>query len=123
MTAIAVVEDNADNRLLIQALLSDQYDLTEYADGLSALHGIRRTLPDLILLDISLGGMDGVEVLQRLRADEVTDSIPAIALTANVMSGDRERFLKAGFDCYVTKPIVDERVLLDAIARLLDGAR
>ena len=125
MSVIAVVEDNADNRLLLQALLGDLYELREYADGPTAVAGIlsEQPLPDLLLLDISLEGMDGVEVLARLRADARLRDVPAIALTANVMLGDRERFLGVGFDEYVTKPIVDERLLLDAIARLLGRGR
>ena len=119
MSVIAIVEDNADNRLLLHALLADEHELREYEDGPSALAGIRLSPPDLILLDISLEDMDGVEVLGRLRADPATRGIPAIAITANVMLGDRERFLAVGFDDYITKPIVDERLLFDAIARLL----
>ena len=119
MSVIAVVEDNPDNRLLLQALLADAHDLREYEDGPSAIAGIRAAPPDLILLDISLEDMDGVEVLAHLRADPATRHIPAIAITANVMLGDRERFLATGFDDYVTKPIVDERHLFEAIARLL----
>ena len=115
MNRIAVVEDNADNRLLLQAILEDGYSLTEYATGLAALEGLTRQVPDLILLDISLPGMDGLEVLQHIRADARLQHLPVIALTAHAMAGDRERFLSAGFDGYVTKPIVDEQVLLRTI--------
>lgn len=119
---IAIVEDNADNRLLLSALLGDDHDLDEYEDGPAALAGLPQALPDLILLDISLPGMEGPEVLRRLRADPRLRSIPVIALTAHAMSGDRERFLADGFDDYVTKPIVDESVLYAAIRRLLGAA-
>lgn len=119
MKRIAVVEDNTDNRLLVQAILSDLYTLDEYASGPEALAGIRATPPDLVLLDISLPGMDGREVLQRLRADPATAQLPVIALTAHAMAGDRESLLGAGFNDYVSKPILDESLLLDAIARLL----
>ena len=119
MPAIAVVEDNADNRLLLQALLGDRYDLTEYENGADALAGIGRARPDLVLLDISLPGMDGTEILQRLRADASLRTLPVIALTAHAMAGDKEKFLAAGFDDYVTKPIVDENKLFAAIDRLL----
>jgi len=63
--------------------------------------------------------MDGAEVLRRIRADAQLRALPVIALTAHAMSGDREKFIGAGFNDYVTKPIVDEKVLLDAIQRLL----
>ena len=119
---IAVVEDNPDNRLLLQALLDDKFDIDEYEDGPSALAGMAASPPALALLDISLPGMDGSEVLRRLRATPALARIPVIALTAHAMSGDRERFLAEGFDGYVTKPIVDEEILYAAIAALLPGA-
>ena len=117
MTTIAVVEDNADNRMLLQALLGAEYDLVEYENGLDALAGLHASRPDLVLLDISLPGMDGNEILDRIRADADLRSLPVIALTAHAMTGDREKFLAAGFDDYVTKPIVDERILMEAIGR------
>lgn len=122
MKKIAVVEDNPDNRLLVQVILEPLYEVVEYETGFAALAGLPREKPDLVLLDISLPGMDGSEVLRRLRADAQLQSLPVIALTAHAMSGDREKYLEAGFNDYVTKPIVDETVLLAAIQRLLpDG--
>ena len=120
MTAtIAVVEDNADNRLLLQALLGDAYTLVEFESGADALAAFARSRPDLVLLDISLPGMDGTEILQLIRADAGLRALPVIALTAHAMAGDREKFLAAGFDDYLTKPIVDEMKLFAAIDRLL----
>ncbi len=119
MPTLAVVEDNADNRLLLQAILGDHYDLVEYENGVDALRGIAASPPDLVLLDISLPGMDGNEILQRIRRDTALHGLPVIALTAHAMSGDREKFLAAGFDDYITKPIVDEKQLYAAIDRLL----
>lgn len=119
MKTIAVVEDNADNRLLLRAFLGDRYEITEYEDGPSALQGLAATRADLVLLDVSLPGMDGLTVLSHLRADEKLRKLRVIALTAHAMHGDRERFLKAGFDDYVSKPIIDEQVLLNAIEKLL----
>ncbi|MCY7380295.1 MAG: response regulator [Gemmatimonadaceae bacterium] len=119
MTTIAVVEDNADNRLLLQAILDGQYDLVEYENGVDALAGLAAALPDLVLLDISLPGMDGNEILARIRADTALRRLPVIALTAHAMSGDREKYLAAGFNDYITKPIVDETILLAAIERWL----
>ncbi|HVE42455.1 MAG TPA: response regulator [Planctomycetota bacterium] len=122
MKTIAVVEDNADNRLLLRAFLADAYEIVEYETGMAALEAFASMRPDLILLDVSLPGMDGLAVLSRVRGDERLKKLPVIALTAHAMHGDRERFLKAGFDDYVSKPIVDEQVLLDAIRRLLERA-
>ena len=116
---VAIVEDNPDNRLLVRAILEERYDVDEYVNGTEALAGLAQAPPDLLLLDISLPGMDGVEVLRRLRADPCLAPLPVVALTAHAMAGDREKFLAAGFDEYVTKPIVDEEVLLDAIATWL----
>ena len=115
MTTIAVVEDNADNRLLLHALLDGPYEIVEFENGTDALAGLRDAPPDLVLLDISLPGMDGNEILVQLRADPRLRVLPVIALTAHAMLGDREKYLAAGFDDYVTKPIVDETILIDAI--------
>lgn len=118
---IAVVEDNADNRLLLHAILRDRYQIVEYENGPDALEGLARALPDLVLLDISLPGMDGNEILSEIRRDGRMRHLPIIALTAHAMAGDRERFLDAGFNDYITKPIVDESLLLNSIDRWLSG--
>src|SRR3954471_10548644 len=118
---IAVVEDNADNRLLLTAILGDRYQIVEYENGPDALEGLARSLPDLVLLDISLPGMDGNEILAEIRRDGRMRYLPIIALTAHAMAGDRERFLDAGFNDYITKPIVDESLLVNAIQRWLTG--
>jgi two-component system cell cycle response regulator DivK len=123
MTLIAVVEDNADNRLLLQAILDGLYELVEYENGIDALAGLAANLPDLVLLDISLPGMDGNEILARIRADAKLRGLPVIALTAHAMAGDREKYLAAGFNDYITKPIVDETILLGAIERWLAASR
>jgi CheY-like chemotaxis protein len=119
LPCIAVIEDNADNRLLVSVLLSDDYRVVEYESGADALAGLPLEPPDLVLLDISLPEMDGAEVLKRIRADERLRGVPAIAFTAHAMAGDRERLLSLGFDDYITKPIVDETLLLTAIQRLV----
>lgn len=120
MKRIALVEDNPDNRLLMEAIL-DGFDLDQYESGPAALAGMALKRPDLVLLDISLPGMDGIEVLARMHADAALKDIPAIALTAHAMAGDRERFLAAGFSSYVTKPIVDEGLLFKAIEACIGG--
>ena len=120
MKRIAVIEDNPDNRLLVEAILDDLYEIDEYDDGIVGLEGLKSQVPDLVLLDVSLPGMDGVEVLQEIRSHPDLLHLPVIALTAHAMAGDRETFLAKGFDHYVSKPIVDEDLLLDAIAALLN---
>lgn len=121
-TKIAVVEDNPDNRFLVQALLEDTYEIAEFETGQEAVAGLLDANPDLVLLDISLPEMDGTEVLAWIREQGAFDGLPVIALTAHAMAGDREKFLAAGFDDYVTKPIVDESLLLEAIERCLNPA-
>jgi len=73
-----------------------------------------------VLLDISLPGMDGTQVLAKIRAEERLKELPVVALTAHAMAGDREKYLAAGFDEYISKPIVDEKVLLEILERLLN---
>jgi len=114
---IALVEDNPDNRLLVQAILDDVYDIVEFETGIAALEGFTTFVPELVLLDISLPEMDGTEVLRRMRKDPRLVDVPVIALTAHAMAGDRERFLADGFNDYLTKPIVDDTLLLQAIER------
>lgn len=116
---IAVVEDNPDNRMLVQALLEDRYDISEYETGVEAVEGLGGNIPDLVLLDISLPEMDGTEVLAWIREQDDLKNIPVIALTAHAMAGDRDKYLAAGFNDYVTKPILDEDVLIEAIERCL----
>ncbi len=116
---IAVVEDNPDNRLLVQAILEDDYEIIEFATGRDAVQGLAEAAPDLVLLDISLPEMDGTEVLAWIRTHPRLGPTPVIALTAHAMAGDRERYLKAGFNDYVSKPIVDETVLTESIRRWL----
>jgi two-component system, cell cycle response regulator DivK len=117
MKRIAVIEDSADNRLLLNAILEDRYEIEEYETGPEGLSGITASRPDVVLLDISLPGMDGVEVVRRIRADAALKDLPVIALTAHAMAGDREKYLASGFSDYVSKPIVDEQLLFDAIDR------
>ena len=116
---VEVIEDNPDNRLLVQALLEDSYEIVEFETGVDAVQGLLEEDPDLILLDISLPEMDGTEVLQWIREQDALAKTPVVALTAHAMAGDRERFLEAGFDDYLTKPIVDEAVLIETIGRWL----
>ena len=105
MRKIAVVEDNADNRFLVQAILDDHYEISEYENGMEVMDGLADDIPDLVLLDISLPGMDGTDVLKWSRAQDELSHLPVIALTAHAMSGDREKYLDMDFDEYVTTPI------------------
>jgi two-component system cell cycle response regulator DivK len=123
MQRIAIVEDAEDNRDLLYYLLREDYDVSRYASGEEALERFKEDPPDLVIMDISLTGMTGVEVLRELRRTPATRNIPAIALTAHAMNGDREKYLSAGFIDYVSKPILDVGDLLDAIRRCLPSHR
>ena len=117
---IAVVEDNPDNRLLVRALLEEQYEIVEFPTGIAAVEGLLADRPDLILLDISLPEIDGPEVLRWIRSQDEIKDLPVLALTAHAMAGDREKFLAQGFNDYLTKPIMDESILMETISRWLN---
>ena len=122
MKKILVVEDNADNRDLVCALLEDNYivgSCSNASEALDYLQSKKDSQPDLLLLDISLPGIDGIELLQRIHCAPELNQIPAIALTAHAMKNDWDRFIGQGFDGYVSKPIVDDTLLFNAIARLI----
>jgi two-component system cell cycle response regulator DivK len=118
---ILLVEDNEKNmKLLRDVLQATGYRTLEATNGGRAVELATEHVPDLVLMDIELPDIDGVETLRRLRADERTISIPVLALTAQAMHGDRERFLAAGFDGYVSKP-VNIAELVDTVREQCDG--
>lgn len=103
---VLVVEDNPRNMKLFRDVLRGSGCRTlEAATGEKAVALATEHRPDLVLMDIQLPDIDGVEALDRLRADERFSSVPVLALTAQAMEGDRERFLAAGFDGYLSKPV------------------
>ncbi len=116
---IAVIEDNPDNRLLLRALLEPRYDIQEYEDGLIALENMPQQVPHLVLMDISLPHLSGVEVFQKMRENTQLQGIPVVAVTAHAMSGDREKYLEYGFNDYLAKPIWDEQQLYSTIDKHL----
>jgi CheY-like chemotaxis protein len=103
---VLYIEDNLHNRRLVRKILQSRgYTITEAEDGVTGLEMAGELRPTIILLDIGLPGMDGLEVVGRLKADDQLRDIPVIALTASAMRGDRERFLAAGCDDYLSKPV------------------
>jgi two-component system cell cycle response regulator DivK len=117
MTAgrILLVEDNEKNMKLVRDVLrAAGYNTLEAWTGRQALELALGETPDLVVMDVRLPDIDGLAALSRLRADERTAAIPVLALTAQAMAGDRERFLTAGFDGYLPKP-VDIAALVDAV--------
>jgi CheY-like chemotaxis protein len=120
---VLVVEDNPLNLKLVRDVLGHAgYRVLEADDAERGIEMARAERPDLVLMDVQLPGIDGVEALGRLRADEATAGIPVVALTALAMKEDRERFLAAGFDGYLEKP-VSVPALPGQIEALMGGAR
>jgi two-component system, cell cycle response regulator DivK len=112
---VLIVEDNEKNMKLFRDVLqATGYSTLEATTGEEAIELSLSQAPALVLMDVQLPGIDGVEALERLRQNERTASIPVLALTAQAMSGDRERFLEAGFDGYLAKP-VDVGELIEAV--------
>ncbi len=105
-SSVLYVEDNEQNMRLVRKFLKmGGYTLVEAVTGEEGLDVARANLPAVILMDINLPDMDGIEVTKQLKADPSTAHIPVIALTANAMHGDRERFMEAGCDDYLSKPV------------------
>ena len=103
---ILYVEDNPENRLLVRRILmAENFDVIEAGDAYQAMKIIETTQPDLILMDINLPEIDGYTLTARIKKNPKLSQIPIIALTANVMKGDRERILDSGCDGYIQKPI------------------
>ena len=119
---ILVVEDNERNMKLFSDLLqASGYRTLEATSGEQAVELALEHGPDLVLMDIQLPDIDGVEALGRLRADERSATLPVLALTAQAMEGDRDRFLAAGFDGYLSKP-VDIAEFVGTVNRHCEGA-
>jgi CheY-like chemotaxis protein len=117
---VLIVEDNPDNMITVKALLDGNYTVIEAADGKNGVEMARRHKPNLILMDIALPGMNGIEAFKAIRSDTRLQHIPVIALTASAMVSDRETILAHGFNAYIAKPI-NERLLFKSINEELYG--
>ncbi|NQU84520.1 MAG: response regulator, partial [Mariniphaga sp.] len=115
---VLIVEDNPDNMITIKAIINGKYNIIEAINGEEGLMLAQSQRPDLILLDMSLPKLGGRQIIRILRADEKTQNIPIIAVTAQAMSGDKEKIINTGADGYVAKPI-DHENLLTEISRFL----
>jgi CheY-like chemotaxis protein len=112
MPRVLIVEDNAENRdMLSRRLVRRGYAVAVAEDGHAGVAAARQTRPDLVLMDLSLPGLDGWEATRQLKADPETCAIPVIALTAHALADDRARALEAGCDEFDTKPVELERLL------------
>ena len=116
----AIVDDDPDNRAILKEMLGSSGHVDMYEDAASALAGMKVREPQLAMIDMSLPDEDGIALLRKMRDDPGLARIPAIVVTAHAMTGDRERFLAAGFQGYLSKPF-DEAGLLGMIRTLLPG--
>ena len=117
---VLIVEDNHDNMITVKAIIGDKFRILEAKDGIDGVAMAEEYLPNLILMDIALPGMDGVEAFKLIRKNGQLARIPIIALTASAMTSDRETILAHGFDAYLVKPI-DEKVFFNTINEVLYG--
>jgi len=123
LSTILLVEDTIANRALVVKLLKAAgHDVIEAADAAAGIREAQTTRPDLVLMDLSLPGMDGWEALRRLRADGGTRDLRIVALTAHAMAGTRDEALAAGFDGYLSKPI-DAMSFAETVSRFLGERR
>jgi two-component system, cell cycle response regulator DivK len=121
-STILYIEDNPQNMRLVRKFLRmGGYTMLEAENGTNGITCAINELPAVILMDINLPDIDGVEVTRHLKAQQETAHIPIIALTANAMHGDRERFMEAGCDDYLSKP-VSKNDLLDKVGRFMKQA-
>ncbi len=119
--SILIVDDNLANLKLVRVLLQvEGYEVRTASDAEEALAVLKEFHPRLILMDIQLPGVDGLELTRQLKADPKTQNILVVALTAYAMRGDEQRVLEAGCDGYLSKPI-DTRALPGVVAGYLDG--
>jgi two-component system, cell cycle response regulator DivK len=123
LSTILLVEDTIANRALVVKLLKAAgHDVIEAADGAAGIREAQTTRPDLVLMDLSLPGIDGWEALRQLRADGRTRDLRIVALTAHAMAGTRDEALAAGFDGYLSKPI-DALTFADTVSRFVGEKR
>jgi two-component system, cell cycle response regulator DivK len=121
MSLILIVEDNEKNMKLVRDVLQVKgYRTLEAGSAEDGIALARARKPDLVLMDIQLPGMNGIEALGVLRADPATAAIPVIAVTASVMQQDRNLITQAGFDAYIGKPI-NLKEFLEAVRTMIEG--
>ena len=116
---LLLVDDNPDNLHVLAVILGERHRVLSYARAPEALQALDTTSVDLLLLDIAMGPLDGLECLRAVRARPGYQHVPAIALTAHAREVDRAAFLAAGFQAVITKPILDFNELFQTVDRLL----
>ena len=123
MSTVLIVEDNEKNMKLARDILQAKgYQTVEAETGEEGVKLAKEKKPDLVLMDIQLPGINGIEAFKQLRADESTAKIPVVALTASVTPTDRSQITAAGFDAFISKPI-NLKEFVETVKRLVDGGK
>jgi two-component system, cell cycle response regulator DivK len=123
MSTILIVEDNEKNMKLVRDILRHKgYDTLEAVNGLDGVRLASEGAPDLILMDIQLPDIDGIEALSRIRKEPALDSVPVLAVSASVMPEDQHKIVSSGFDAYLTKPI-SLKPFMATVERFLKNGR
>ena len=121
-STVLLVEDNEDNLLIYSTILRHSgFSVVEARDGQAGIDAAKRELPGLILMDVSIPIVDGLEATRQLKADPATKHIPIIALTAHALASDQQKAIEAGCDGYIAKP-AEPRAVLNAVKRFLGEA-
>ena len=123
MSTVLIIEDNEKNMKLARDVLQAKgYKTLEAVTGEDGVALAKQHVPDLVLMDIQLPGINGIEAFRQIRADANTAKVPVVALTASVTPTDRSAITAAGFDAFVSKPI-NLKEFLDTVKRLVEGAK
>jgi CheY-like chemotaxis protein len=117
---ILIVEDNNDNMITVKAVIGDKYKVIEAVNGIQGIEMAMEHKPDLILMDIALPEMDGIQAFKKIRTNPYLLHIPIVALTASAMTSDRESILSHGFDAYLAKPIT-ESIFFETLNQIMYG--
>lgn len=119
MKTIFLIDDDQDSNIILTSYLEDQWRVYAFQEWEAALNEMEKEVPDMIFLDISLPDISGVEVLNRIRENKRFQHVKIVALTGYSLPKDRENFLKQGFDDYLSKPILNESVIINLIKKWL----
>ena len=119
METVSIIDDDENSNMFLSVYLEEKWKVTTFEDWEEALSAYEKDPPDLILLDISLPGIEGTEVLKKIRQMDGLKRVKVIALTGYSLPKDRDKFLKQGFDDYIAKPVTDMSLFINKIEKCL----